>query len=88
VSKEQLRTGKVKPGFIYCSTHIIFDIKMDGKFTRKARMVADGHKTRPTSSITYSSVVSWDIVIIALTIASLNALEVSACDIFNAYLNA
>jgi len=61
---------------------------MDGKFTRKARLVVDGHKTRPPSSITYSSVVSRDSVRIALTIASLNSLEVSACDIGNAYLNA
>lgn len=83
-----MRTGKVKPGFTYCSTHMIFDIKMDGKLTRKARLVADGHKTRPASSITYSSVVSRDSVRIALTIASLNSLEVSACDIGNAYLNA
>jgi len=88
VSKEQMITGKVKPGFTYCSTHMIFDIKMDGKFTRKARLMADGHKTRPPSSITYPSVVSRDSVRIALTIASLNALEVSACDIGNAYLNA
>jgi len=88
VSKEQTRTGKVKPGFTYCSTHMIFDIKMDGKFTRKARLVADGHKTRLPSSITYSSVVSRDSVRIALTIASLNSLEVSACDIGNAFLNA
>ena len=61
---------------------------MDGKFTRKARLVVDGHKTRPPSSITYSSVVTRDSVRIALTIASLNSLEVSACDIGNAYLNA
>jgi len=67
---------------------MIFDIKMDGKFTRKARLVADRHKTRPPSSITYSSVVLRDSVRIALTIASLNSLEVSACDIGNAYLNA
>jgi len=83
-----MRSGKVKPGFTYCSTHMIFDIKMDGKFARKARLVADGHKTRPRSSITYSSVVSRDSVRIALTIALLNSLEVSACDIGNAYLNA
>jgi len=50
--------------------------------------VADGHKTRPPTSITYSSVVSRDSVRIALTIASLNSLHVSACDIGNAYLNA
>ena len=83
-----MRTGKIKPGYSYCSTHMIFDIKMDGAFTRKARLVADGHKTKPPASITYSSVVSRDSVRIALTIASLNSLRVSACDIGNAYLNA
>ena len=47
-------------------------------------MVADGHKNRPP----YSSVVTRDSVRIALTIASLTSLEISACDIGNAYLNA
>ena len=50
--------------------------------------MADGHKTKLPTSITYSSVVSRDSVRIALTIASLNYLHVSACDIGNAYLNA
>ena len=88
VNESQMRTGKIKPGYSFCSTHMIFDIKMDGSFTRKARLVADGHKTRPPTSITYSSVVARDSVRIALTIASLNSLNVSACDIGNAYLNA
>ena len=83
-----MRTGKIWPGYIFCSTHMIFDIKMDGLFTRKARLVADGHKSKPPTSITYSSVVSRDSVRIILTIASLNSLEVSSCDIGNAYLNA
>lgn len=76
------------PGYSYCSPNMVSDIKMDGAFTRKARLVADGHKTRPPTSITYSSVVSRDRVRIALTIASLNSLHVSACDMGNAYLNA
>jgi len=67
---------------------MIFDIKMDGAFSRKARLVANGHKTKPPASITYSSVASRDSVRIALTIASLNSLHVSVCDIGNAYLNA
>ena len=88
VTPEQMRTGKVKPGYSFCSTHMIFDIKMDGKFTRKARLVADGHKTEAPSSLTYSSVVSRDSVRIAFMIAALNDLDVCACDIGNAYLNA
>ena len=66
--------------------HIIFDIKMD--FTRKARFVAGGHTTDTPSSLTYSSVVSRDSVRIAFMYAGLNDLEVSSCDIGNAYLNA
>ena len=67
---------------------MIFDIKMDGKFTRKARLVANGHKTNVHLSITYSSVVSRESLRLALLIASLNNLDISCCDIVNAYLNA
>ena len=63
---------------------MIFDMKMD--FTRKAQFVAGGHLT--DSSVTYSSVVSHDSVRIAFLIAALNGLDVMACDIRNAYLNA
>lgn len=38
--------------------HIIFGIKMDGKFTQKARFIDGGHITYLPSSITYSNVVS------------------------------
>ena len=37
VTEEQMKTGKIRPGYSYCSTHMIFDVKMDGSFTRKAR---------------------------------------------------
>ena len=67
---------------------MVFDIKMDGKFTRKARFVAGGHTTDTPASITYSSVVSRDSVRIAFLIAALNDLDVWAADIGNAYLNA
>lgn len=40
------------------------------------------------SSMTYSSVLSRDVVRIALLITSLNGLNIVACDIGNAYLNA
>ena len=61
---------------------------MEENFRRKARLVADGHKTEAPSSITNSSVVSHDSVRIALTIAALNDLKVLSCDIQNAYLTA
>ena len=88
VDERQMGTGKVKPEYSFCSTQMIFDIKMGESFTRKARLVAEGHKTKPPTSMKYSSAVSRDSVRIALTIASLNSLEVFACDIGNAYLNA
>ena len=52
VTPEQMREGKVKPGFKYVGTHMVFDIKMNDKFTRKARLVSGGNKTAPPSSIT------------------------------------
>ena len=57
--------GDVKdllPGYQYVDCHIIFDIKMEENFRRKARMVAGGHETTTPSSLTYSSVVSRDSV--------------------------
>jgi len=59
--------------------HIIFDVKMC--FTRKARWVLDGHKTRDPDGSTYAGVVSRDSIRIALTYAALNGLDVTAADI-------
>ena len=67
--------------------HMIFDIKMDGKFTRKERLVANSHTKAPLSSITYSSVVSRESVRIEFILEPLNDLNIFACDIGNAYLN-
>ena len=64
--------------------YMIFDIKLDGKFTRKARLVAGGHTIAPPSSITYSSVVSRESVGIVFLLASLNNLDIFACHIGNA----
>ena len=73
-------------GFQEIICHIIFDVKMD--FTRKARFVANGSTTETPVGICYSSVVSRDSVRIAFLVAALNDLDVFACDIGNAYLNA
>ena len=73
-------------GYQNIECHMIFDIKMD--FTRKARLVAGGHTTDPPATLTYASVVSRESVRIALTVAALNDLDVLACDITSAYLNA
>ena len=85
---EEVRTGKVSRfiGFQEISCHIIFDVKMD--FTRKARFVAGGHMTDTPASATYSSVVTRDSIRLAFLIAALNEVDVMACDLENAYLNA
>ena len=66
---------------------MIFDINMDGRFTKMTILVEDGHTTAPSSSITYSSVVYRESGRIAFLLAFLNALNIFACDISNAYLN-
>ena len=67
--------------------HMIFDVKMD--LTCKACMVAGGHQTVILKEESmFSSVVSCDSVRTAFTIATLNDIDILACDIQNAYLNA
>ena len=66
---------------------MIFDVKMED-FQRKARLVAGGHMTNDPDGITYSSIISHETVHLALTIASLNDLEVKAADTMNAYITA
>jgi hypothetical protein len=56
--------------------------------TRKARLVAGGHQTEEPKEMVFSSVVSRDSVRIAFLYTALNDLNVMACDIQNAYLNA
>ncbi|KAL7539628.1 hypothetical protein ACHAWF_006464 [Thalassiosira exigua] len=87
-SKYWLRSNKVPAlrGYQEISCHIIFDVKTD--FTHKARFVANGSTTDTPSALTYSSVVSRDSIRIALLVAVLNDLDIFACDIGNAYLNA
>ena len=59
-SPQELRGGTKKlPGYQQIGCHMIFDIKMDGQFTRKARFVANGNETRDIESHhTYASVVT------------------------------
>ena len=68
--------------------HFIFDVKLGGNFRRKARLVADGHKTDTPSSVTYNSIVSRDSVRICLLLAALNDLKILSGDIENAYITA
>ena len=68
-------TDKELVGYQQITGHIIFDIKLGEGFRRKARFVGDGHKTKPPTSVTYSSVVSRDSVRILLSIAAINDLN-------------
>ena len=67
---------------------MIFDIRMDVRFTRKAFYVSGCYTTDTPPFVTYSRVVSRDGIIISFTIAALNDVEIRAADIGNAYLNA
>ena len=55
--------------------HLVFDIKIGEGFRRKARFVANGHKTEDPNVVTYSTVVSRDSVRIMLLVAALNNLD-------------
>jgi hypothetical protein len=79
--------GKVPIGFKEISCHLIFDVKSD-TLARKARFVAGGHRTDPPKDSTYSSVVSRDSVRLFFLLAALNDVDVLACDVQNAYINA
>jgi hypothetical protein len=79
-----LNPGKCTPlDYKWIECHMIFDIKIED-FRRKTCMVAGRHMTGAPMIMTYASVVSREIVRIALTIAALNDLEVKAADILNA----
>ena len=84
--------GKLKEylpiGYQEIKCHTIFDIKVGENFCIKARLVEGRHTTTETESITYSSVVSRNSVLMTLTISALNGLDILACDIQNAYLTA
>jgi hypothetical protein len=76
------------PTFQEMRSHRVFDVKMED-FQRKARVVAGGHMTKPSSgTFTYASVVSRESVRIVLPLAALNDLDVRTADIENAYLTA
>ena len=53
VKPDDMRKGNTNPGYEQINVHMLFDIKMDGKSTRKKILVADGHKKASASSIKY-----------------------------------
>ena len=66
---------------------MVFDIKMED-FRHKARLMAGGNMTKTLANISYTNVVSRELVRIALMIATLNDLEVKSGNILNAYVQA
>lgn len=83
-----IRDDEVPPiGYKEIHCHLVFDIKSD-TLARKARFVAGGHVTDPPKDTTYSSVVSRDSVRIFFLLAALNDVDILACDLQNAYVNA
>ena len=66
--------------------HMVFYVKMD--LTRKARLVARGHKNEVAQNITYSSVISRESVHIGFLLAALNGLDILVADVSNVYLHA
>ena len=66
-------------GYKHITCHMFFDIKSD--LTRKAQLVTGGHLSDLPRESTYSSMVTHDIVCIAVTIAALNGLGMLAPDV-------
>ena len=73
-------------GYQRIRVHFVFDVKHDGR--HKARLVADGHLTDVPVDSVYSGVVSLRGFRLVCFLAELNALQLWATDIGNAYLEA
>ena len=74
-------------GYQFVNCHNIFDVKMK-YFHRKIRLLAGGHVTETPSAINYVSLVSREMVSIALKLSALNNLPVRVADIQNYYITA
>ena len=78
---------KPPPTYQEIICYMIFDINME-YFRRKSQYVAGVHATVAHPTLSYAIVVSRESVLIALTFAALNDLEVKTFDIQNGYLTA
>ena len=56
--------SELPPEYQKITCHRIFDVNMGKKFGRKARFVADGHKTKTPVVMTYSSVVTRELFLL------------------------
>ena len=88
ITFEDARAGKALIGYREIRGHMVFDVKMDGSFTREARSVASGHTTESPATASYSSVVTKESIRIAFLIAAQNDLESKCCNILKMYINA
>ena len=66
--------------------HAVFDVKYDG--CKRARIAGGGHLTEPTDDVSYSGIALLQVICAVIFIAILNDLEICACDIGSAYLEA
>ena len=82
--KDLGKGAKIPHGHQRIYVHIVWDCKFD--LRRKARMVASGNLTPPTTDNAYSGIVSLDGVRTVMFLAELNDLQLCAADIGNAYL--
>ena len=81
-----LERGKAAPqDHTFVTLTLVFDVKHDGR--RKARLVAGGHMTDPSTEEVYSSVVGPEGVRIITYLADANGLDLMCGDVGNAYLN-
>ena len=75
-----LDTGETTPqGYRKSIGHMIYSVKMD--FTRKAKLVKDGHRTTYPETSIYAGVVSKESIRILLTHAALHGVPVTEADV-------
>ena len=86
VAFQPLADGEsIPPTYQMIRCHMVYDVKMEN-FRHKAWFVAGGHMTKVPATITYASVVSHETLHTALTLTTLNGLEVKTANIKNTYL--
>ena len=71
-NRSVLKRKKRIVGYKEITCYFVFDIKLDGSFTRKARFCANGSKTDVTKYLSYFSIVSCEYVCIAFLLSNLN----------------
>ena len=73
-------------GYKNIIVHFVFDVKHD--LRHKARLVAGGHLTDPSTDGTYSGVVNLRTMRISITVGEMNGLSIMVGDVSSTYLEA